>query len=171
MSIELAMTLSLGLLATLAGATWYLTPKQSEISQARNLAWSKYCEKQVTLELEFHERLNHIYTPPKSGIVVESQVDIYGGIRSLANHYVEERDSLLSRREKIQTIGRSISRIRQLQIGNFVFYVLMMVVVLLFHSEGFSRWWLYALIWGFPWLVLVVLNAKQTRLVRSYDEE
>lgn len=171
MSIQLAVSISIGLLVVLAGATWYLTPKQSEVSQARNLAWSKYCEKQITLELQFHERLDHIYTPPTSDTMVESHADIYGGIRSLANHYVVERDRLLSRREKIQAIDKSIGLTRQFQIGNFVFYILLMIIVLLFHSEGFSRWQLYGLIWGAPWIVVVVLNVKQTRLLRRYDEE
>jgi hypothetical protein len=171
MEIGLAALVSLGLLGGLGAASWYLIPKAQEISKTSKLAWSKCCEKQASLELDFHERLNNVYTPPEPGLVSDSRTDIYGGVKGLANHYVEERDRLLSRRQKIAVITRSVNRIRLAQIVNVVSYVILFIVLVIAHSQGFSKWWLYAVVWGVPWVLLSALHARQARLVSGYDEE
>lgn len=170
MGIELFVTISLGLLAALAGAMWYLTPKQSEVSNSKNLCWSKLIEKQTTLELEFYERLNNFYTPPAPGVASQFHQEMYGDLRSLASHYVEERDNLLSKREMIISTDKSINYIRQLQIGNCVFYIILFIAGFTLHMENLLKLWMYIFIWSIPWLFLLIFNSKQTLLLGSYDE-
>lgn len=171
MSLEVATYISLALLTALAGVTWYSTPKTSEVSQAKNLAWSKYVEKLITLELDFYQRLNNVYALPQTAIETISQIDIYDGVRGLANHYVEERDKLFLRRDEMRTITTGITVIRQLQIANCVVYVLMMLFFLSFFSELANRWWICFLIWFTPWIILLIFNKRQTRLMGRFDDQ
>jgi hypothetical protein len=170
MIMQTAMIISLGLLAALGAATWYLAPKTSETQQAKNLAWSKYCERLVAIELDFHDRFNQTSTPAGVEESQESPNDIYGGVRELANHYVVEREALIAVREKIKTTAISIHRLRQGEILNFMLYVLAVIILVCLHDNGFSRWWIYAVVWAFPWLGLWILNSLQTNRRRVLDE-
>ncbi len=172
MSPELAVTISLGLLAALAGATWFVTPKESDVARHRNLALSKCHEDEVTLELEFYERLNNFYAPPAPGVAEQYHKDMYGGLRELASHYVKQRETLWSSRDRIRTADTSIARLRQMLIGNFVFYVItvLALVVVPERANGHLGWWWFPVVWAIPWAGFVTLNWRQTQLLRLYRQ-
>lgn len=171
MSLEIATYISLAILAVFGGATWFLIPRGAEINQQRNLAWSKYVSKIAKLELDFYTQLNSTYSLPDTNIPFSSLSRYDSVLNEIASDYIETRDKLFLRRDQINDAAKAMNLMKQFQVCNVVFYILIMVLYLCFYQKLSKVWWICFLVWFLPWIILLILNRRQSRLMQVYDEE
>lgn len=171
MSVEIAVAISILILGLLGSATWFFPPKFGYDANEKTLARSVLIEKQITMELEFHDRFNNIYSPPTSSAETGTQMNIYAqDVRLLAKGYVEERERVLSARDKLRNISNSIQRSIRFQQIHFITFLVIVVVSLIVHSEGTYLWWINAIGWITPFPILYFLKMHQQRLFGKYEE-
>jgi len=155
-------------LAGLIAATSHWGARRPDDIQARTLEKSSCIERMITAELEYHSRLNEGYPPPAPGLVDEAGAAIYGDIRELARHYVEERDRLLGRHDEILRNDGIMSLLCSFGVANIVLHVMTTLAVFLAFLLGELSLWLIVGSVVVPWLIFILIYAAQCRRMLIY---
>lgn len=145
-------------LPVLAGLTWGIYKNQPDAGNEINLFLSKCCEKQITVELEFHGHLG-LFTPAASTGFTETAYSD-DQIRKYAGHYVEERSRLLEHNREIIRLTNAMATYRVYLVLNLLLYAIAAIVILfLDYNKLLNAMWIYLIVWIGPFAILLGIYA------------